>query len=62
MYLILITLIAVLIPYLLHENEEIVIETARSFGNFSRNKDVRNLMMEKKGALIAVINIQPKKA
>lgn len=38
----------ILIPLLLHPNEEAVIEAARSFGNFSRSTDVRALMASKR--------------
>lgn len=37
---------SVISPYLLHENEEMVIETARCLGNFSRDKTVRQLLAE----------------
>eukprot|EP01116_Phalansterium_solitarium_P021419 TRINITY_DN6651_c0_g1_i1.p1 TRINITY_DN6651_c0_g1~~TRINITY_DN6651_c0_g1_i1.p1 ORF type:complete len:756 (+),score=297.80 TRINITY_DN6651_c0_g1_i1:221-2488(+) len=44
-----------LVPFLIQDNEEAVIESARAFGNFSRSKPVRELMAQLKADEMAVL-------
>lgn len=44
-----------LVPLLLHDHEEAVVEAARAFGNFSRDAEVRRLMLDMRAVDALVI-------
>ena len=53
-------LVLVLISLLMPEDMDAMVEASRVFGNFSRSKEVRTLLVKRKGKLLMVYTLLSK--